>query len=424
MFDIFSLKDFKFPHGFVWGSSTAGHQIEGDNVHSGRWVEEKEAHAVNPEYELSGKACDHYNRVDEDIELLVKLGHRAYRMSVEWARIQPEEGVFDKEATEHYIRELARLKERGITTFVTLVHVSMPYWFEQKGGFFDFKNFGYFETYLRYILPKISPYVDFWNIFNEFNLGISEFYLNKKFNHTICHAHAYHIMKEYTSAPISSAHAFVRYYGLRQSDPFDRAAQAWYDAIDNEFFFHAMRTGELVVPGKDGIYDKDIKDTCDFWSVNTYVRRLLNTRCADVKNARYPFTNMSMIRRPFYLEEFDPESLYDNLLRLNDKPIYITENGCSCDNDDFRIVWIAEYLSAVHAAIEAGADVRGYLYWSTMDNYEWGSYKPRFGLVDVDFSHDFKRKPKPSAYFYKEIIEHNGFTQEILRKYLHEMPRL
>lgn len=239
MFDIFSLKDFKFPHGFVWGSSTAGHQIEGDNVHSGRWVEEKEAHAVNPEYELSGKACDHYNRVDEDIELLVKLGHRAYRMSVEWARIQPEEGVFDKEATEHYIRELARLKERGITTFVTLVHVSMPYWFEQKGGFFDLKNFRYFETYLRYILPKISPYVDFWNIFNEFNLGISEFYLNKKFNHTICHAHAYHIMKEYTSAPISSAHAFVRYYGLRQSDPFDRAAQAWYDAIDNEFFFHA-----------------------------------------------------------------------------------------------------------------------------------------------------------------------------------------
>ena len=155
MFDIFSLSDFSFPQGFVWGSSTAAHQIEGDNIHSGRWVQEQEEKLRNPAYELSGKACDHYNRVEEDTELLVKLGHRAYRMSMEWARIQPDEGVYDKDATEHYIRELALLKEKGITVFLTLVHVSMPQWFEKKGGFFDLNNFGYFETYLRYILPKI-----------------------------------------------------------------------------------------------------------------------------------------------------------------------------------------------------------------------------------------------------------------------------
>ena len=424
MFDIFSLKDFKFPHGFVWGSSTAGHQIEGDNVHSGRWVEEKEAHAVNPEYELSGKACNSYNMVEEDIKLLKSLGHKMYRMSVEWCRIQPEEGVFDKDATEHYVKQLALLKENDIKTCVTLVHFVVPRWFAQKDGFTKLDNYAYFETYLQYIVPKIAPYVDIWNIFNEFNGGVDDLARNVKFNHVIYHARAYRLIKKYSSAPISSAHAFVQFYAKRQHDTFDRRLQEWYDMLHNEFWFHAIRTGELVVPGKDGMYDKDIKDTCDYWAVNLYVRQMLDARKADPYTEAYPFTRMQMIGKKFYLEEFHPETMYTCLTRLTDKPIYVTENGISCNNDDFRIVQIAEYLAAMHAAIKDGADVRGYLHWSTMDKYEWGSYKPRFGLVDVDFAHDFKRTPKPSAYFYKEIIEHNGFTQEILRKYLHEMPRL
>ena len=111
------------------------------------------------------------------------------------------------------------------------------------------------------------------------------------------------------------------------------------------------------------------------------------------------------------------------LTRLYDKPIYITENGCSCDDDRFRIVYLALYLNAIREAMRMGADVRGYLYWLFMDNYEWTSFYPRFGLVDVDFD-TFKRTPKPSAYFFKEVMENNGFTQEILRKYLTELPTL
>ena len=424
MFDIFSLKDFKFPHGFVWGSSTAGHQIEGDNVHSGRWVEEKEAHAVNPEYELSGKACNSYNMVEEDIKLLKSLGHKMYRMSVEWCRIQPEEGVFDKDATEHYVTQLALLKENNIKTCVTLVHFVVPRWFAQKDGFTKLDNYAYFETYLQYIVPKIAPYVDIWNIFNEFNGGVDDLARNVKFNHVIYHARAYRLIKKYSSAPISSAHAFVQFYAKRQHDTFDRRLQEWYDMLHNEFWFHAIRTGELVVPGKDGIYEKDIKDTCDYWVVNLYVRQMLDARKADPYTEAYPFTRMQMIGKKFYWEEFHPETMYTCLTRLTDKPIYVTENGISCNNDDFRIVQIAEYLAAMHAAIKDGADVRGYLHWSLMDNYEWDSYLPRFGLCDVDFNGDYHRTPKPSALFYKDIIDNNGFTQEILRKYLHEMPRL
>lgn len=362
--------------------------------------------------------------VEEDIKLLKSLGHKMYRMSVEWCRIQPEEGVFDKDAAEHYVKQLALLKENNIKTCVTLVHFVVPQWFAQKDGFTKLDNYAYFETYLQYIVPKIAPYVDIWNIFNEFNGGVDDLARNVKFNHVIYHARAYRLIKKYSSAPISSTHAFVQFYAKRQHDTFDRRLQEWYDMLHNEFWFHAIRTGELVVPGKDGIYEKDIKDTCDYWAVNLYVRQMLDARKADPYTEAYPFTRMQMIGKKFYWEEFHPETMYTCLTRLTDKPIYVTENGISCNNDDFRIVQIAEYLAAMHAAIKDGADVRGYLHWSLMDNYEWDSYLPRFGLCDVDFNGDYHRTPKPSALFYKDIIDNNGFTQEILRKYLHEMPRL
>ena len=132
-----------------------------------------------------------------------------------------------------------------------------------------------------------------------------------------------------------------------------------------------------------------------------------------------------MIPQDFYLEEMYPQVMIDNLSRLTDKPIYISENGCSCYDDRFRIVYLSLYLSALAEAIRLGADVRGYLHWSLLDNYEWGSYTPKFGLVDVNReSGNFERTPKPSAYFYKEIIENNGFSQEILRNYLTSMPSL
>ena len=111
-------------------------------------------------------------------------------------------------------------------------------------------------------------------------------------------------------------------------------------------------------------------------------------------------------------------------MRLKDKPVYITENGYSCEDDRLRIVFLAEYLSALHTVIEEGVDVRGYLYWSLLDNYEWGSYLPKFGLVSVDRANGYRRTPKPSAYFYKEIIQNNGYSPEILKKYLSEIPRI
>ena len=130
-----------------------------------------------------------------------------------------------------------------------------------------------------------------------------------------------------------------------------------------------------------------------------------------------------MVDKDFYLEELFPECMIANLSRLHDKPIYITENGLSTLDDRFRIVYLITYLNAIHEAIRQGADVRGYLYWSLLDNYEWASFKPRFGLCHVDFD-TFKRTVKPSGYFYREIIRENGVNNAMIRRYLKELPTL
>lgn len=416
MFDVFSLKDFNFPEGFFWGSGYAGHQVEGNNVNSNRWLYETEGNWA----EKSGLACNSYELYKEDINLVTSLSHQAFRTSVEWCRIEESEGFFNEEATEHYVNLFRELKEKGVKVFATLVHMSYPIWFEKLGAFTKLENLKYFERYVEYIVPKIAPYVDYFNVLNEHNLSNNVDY---KLNSIIYHAKAYHIIKKYSNAPVSTAHALVYCQPYRAHDKWDKHLAEHFDMINNEVFFHAIRTGEIVYPLRDAIYDKDVKNSVDYWSVNTYVRRVVDSRIANGKGKKYDTAIMNMIDKDFYLKEFNPECVVHNLSRLTDKPVIISENGCCCNDDRFRIVWLCEYLKALDEAIKLGVDVKGYLYWSLLDNYEWNSFLPRFGLVDCNFK-TFERTPKPSAYFYKEIIENNGFKQEILRKYLKELPTL
>ncbi len=416
MFDIFSLKDFSFPKDFFFGSGYAGHQVEGNNVHSQRWQMEMD----NDFKEKSGLACNSYELYEKDIELVTDFKHQAFRTSVEWSRVEPREGEFNAEAAEHYVKLFAKLKEKGVKVFATLVHISYPTWFDKLGGFSNAENLKYFERYAEYIVPKIAPYVDYWNVLNEHNLNPN---IDFKLNSVIFHARGYHIIKKYSSAPVSTAHALIYSQPYRAHDKWDKHLAEHFDMCNNEFFFHAVRTGEIVFPYRNAIYDREVKDSVDFWSVNTYVRRLADCRNERGIGIKYDTCRMDMIDSNFYLKEFNPECVIANLSRLTDKPVIITENGCSCDDDRFRIVWITLYLKALEESMRSGIDVRGYLYWSLIDNYEWESFLPRFGLIDCNFK-TFERTPKPSAYFYKEIIENGGFKQEILRKYLKEIPTI
>lgn len=423
MRDPFSINKFSFPDNFLWGSSTAGHQIEGNNVHSDWWVYEHEKIQTTPDWDMSGKACNSYELYEEDCKILSKLGHQVYRMSMEWARIEPEKNVYRQEEIDHYVAVFESLKKRGIKIFLTLIHGTTPQWFKECGWFMNLNdNLLAFEKYLNFVLPQIAKYVDFWNVLNEFNGGFIE---GSDFKFGCMHYHTlgYHTIKKYSNAPVSSAHAFVMQAPYRAFDKFDKALAEYRDVHCNEFFFHAIRTGELVIPGREAIINKDFKDSVDFWSINTYIRTLADARTTK-NRLRYPHERLQMIDKDFYLNGMDAECVIHNLSRLMDKPVIISENGCACDNDDFRIVFILEYLCALSKCIEMGVDVKGYLYWSLLDNYEWGSFKPRFGIVDVDFNNGFKRTPKKSAYFYKEIIQNNGYNPEMLKNYLSDLPKV
>ncbi len=425
MFDPYSIGEFSFPKDFIFGSATAGHQIEGNNDKSGYYYYEQEEHAKNPEFELSGMACNSYNMYKEDIDLLTTLKHQMFRMSVEWCRIQPSEGEFDQKEVDHYLTILNMLKERGIKICISLVHMTTPRWFGKKKGFENYETCKkYWEDYLEFIVPILSPYTDMWTVLNETNCGVDPSIFPYKFDSVRYHALAYHIIKKYSKAPISTTFALMQQFARRQNDKFDLAMQNYYDMLQNEYWLHAVRTGELVIPGYKAIFDKDIKDTCDYWAVNTYVRTMIDSRKPHCSCDRYSFSKLQMTNMKFYLDMIDPECIIHNLTRLTDKPVFITENGCSCDDDDFRKIWIVEYLSAIREAMDMGVDVKGFLYWSLLDNYEWRSFKPKFGLVSVDREHDFKREIKPSAYLYREIIENKGYRPEMLKKYLKELPKI
>ena len=421
MLNLYKLPKITFPENFLWGSATAGHQIEGNNIHAQRYVQEL-AHPEKFE-QPSGRACNSYELYKEDIALLKELKHQAYRFSIEWSRIEPAEGEFCKEALEHYLNELRLLREAGISSCVTLHHFTHPEWFEEKGGFSKEENLKYWEKYLSFLLPKIAPLVDSWCVLNEFNLGGDSDLAGKK-NKLKAHGRGYHLIKAYSSAPVSSAHAFIHRDPKRKYDRMDNALASYLDWTDNEFFFHAIRTGEIVLPFMEMEYVKELKSACDFWAVNFYTRAITDARSASGRGRAWDFNRYNMIDSCFYKEEFTPESLIHNLSRLQDKPVWITENGTCADDDRFRILSLAMHLSALAEGAKLyHLDIRSYFYWSLLDNYEWTSFRPRFGLVHVDFD-SFRRTPKKSAYFYREIIENNGLTGSLVEKYLPELPKL
>ena len=417
MYDVFSLKDFRFPEGFLWGSATAGHQIEGGNIHSARYHQEQS----RPEPERSGMACNGYELYRQDVEMIAGLGHQAYRFSVEWPRIEPEEGVWAQKAIDHYLDEMILLKERGVKVYLTLVHYSTPFWFEQKGGFSKVENIRYLERFAEKIAPVYAPYVDAWFILNEWFSAQQD--AARAFVHIRAHARVYHLLKSFSKAPVSSAHMAVESYPNRYFDEFDQITAAMKNWAVNGVIRHAVRTGELVAPGIDAEECPEVRGAMDFWALNVYTRALADARHPKSRVPRFPHKKLRMIDMDF-MDEMYPEGTTAMIEYFKDeRPVIVSENGCPCDDDRFRIVYIALYLSAVHDAILRGCDVRGYFYWSLMDNFEWTSFLPRFGLVSVDFN-TFERTMKPSAFFFRDIIRNNGFSQDILRKYLKELPVL
>jgi beta-glucosidase len=314
-----------------------------------------------------------------------------------------------------------RLAARKIQPWITVCHYTHPQWFEAKGGYREEKNIADFERHSEWLAKRFGDLAAGWIVHNEFNNGPAEA-ARRKINYLKAVARAGQVIKAHSKAPVTYAHGGHYCEPLRKHDPFDIAAAAEVDVLNNEWVFHAFRTGEIVHPGVDGEHCPWVKNAVDWWGLNYYRRRLVDARRADLHGPFPPYSARRVMENPppgdrkaqgLAVDEMFPDGLLALLLRLRDKPVIITENGYVGDDDRERIRYLALHLAAVHEALRLGVEVRGYLYWTTMDNWEWGSFAPRFGLVHVDFK-TFRRTPKPSAHFYRDVIRRRGVDAELV----------
>ena len=403
-------KKLEFPRGFLWGSAISAHQTEGNNVNSDWWAWEhspkriaelKQKGKIPADFQ-SGIACDFWNRYEQDFDLLQKLNQNAFRLSIEWAKIEPKEGEFDKEAIEHYKKILQALHDRGIKSFVTLHHFTLPKWFSDKGGFTKRRNVYFFVRYAEKAARDLGDFVDFWITFNEPELystlpyltalwppQMRSFFKARKVAKNLITAHktATPVLKKITGKPVSLA------YHISDLEPAS--------------FWSGFTTAMIHYWTNDYILNRTIQH-CDYIGVNYYFHHhvgLFGLR-HHTKHG-HDETDLGWGIHPEGLERVLL------LLRKYKKPIYVTENGIADAEDTNREKFIHDHLKYIHSAVEKGADVRGYLYWSLIDNFEWHEgFAPRFGLVKVDYKTQ-ARKIRLSAYRYAEICKNNGFKISI-----------
>ena len=421
MLNLHKMPEYTFPEKFLWGSGSAAHQIEGDNIHNQWWHRERSGSDPSIK-EVSGKACNSWQMMDEDLALLKELGHQAYRFSVEWSRIEPVQGIFDSASLDRYVEFLQKLKSAGMHTCVTLLHFTHPQWFEELGGFTKEENIPCFVKFLEYAVPRLAPFTDSWTVVNEINLGSVSDNIKRKIQ-LKAFALGAAVVKSFSSAPVSAAHALIPCVPLRPYDELDIAAAHLSSWVTNGYFFHGVRTGEIVLPQMDVEYMPELKNSCDFWALNYYHRRQVDSRKAKLAADKFYFNNFRMCLNYGADREFNPEIFVNEVSRLNDKPIWITENGVCTDTDEFRIIYLMLQLEAMRTAIELHhADIRAYFHWSLLDNYEWGNFDMHFGLASVD-RQSFLRTPKPSAYFYRDVIRANGMSGKLFAAHTPALPK-
>ncbi len=409
-----------FPHGFLWGAATSAHQVEGWNDNSDWWDWEHRAGTI-ADGQLSGRAADHYHKFHQDFDTVQELAQNIHRLSIEWSRIEPSMGNFDQEQIDHYIAVLSDLKERGIQTMVTLHHFTNPKWFAKMGGFEKRQNVELFLRYVKRVVLDLQPYVDYWITINEPNVYVLMSYMlglwppgktNKLagyrvFKHlALAHKRAYHLIHDLirsTDVRVGYANNVISFAPENHHSLIEWFAVRFMDWIWNHFFIE--RT----------------KGTHDFLGMNYYVhRRLRRSRLGKISDL---VDGVDEGREQSDLDwEVFPPGLYDALLDMHEYhlPIFITENGISTVNDDRRSRYIVSYLKELYHAIQNGVDVKGYLYWSLLDNFEWDKgFKARFGLVEVDFA-SLDRRIRTSAYVYKRICKENAIHHDLLRFIGHE----
>jgi beta-glucosidase len=379
-----------FPVNFLWGAATSAYQVEGDNVYTDWWHWEKSS----GQKEFCGPAAGHYRYFEEDFNTAKLLHHTCHRLSIEWSRVEPHENQFSAQEIAHYIDVITALRERNIQPIVTLHHFTNPEWLSRIGGWENPSARDYFIRYVEKIVGSLSAQVRYWIPVNEPMVYVYHAYVagiwppQKKSlriservakNLLDAHTQAYKLIheiyrkKDLPAPLVGIAHHMQAFVACR---PTLRNKLGVYlrDRLFNLAFLKKLsRRGAL-----------------DFIGVNYYTRGLVETRGWGIRNLLLDFC----VQQHSRLEKNDlgwdiyPQGIYASLLKLKKfkLPVFVTENGICTHDDARRWQFIADHLKYVAAALEKGVDVRGYIYWSLLDNYEWDKgFSPRFGLINVDY---------------------------------------
>lgn len=407
----------KFSKRFLWGASTSAHQVEGGNHN--QWTvwefENAKTRAAQSEYHIqdfaswgrikvdakdpnnyvSDKLADHYNRYKEDFDLLQKMNMNAYRFSVEWSRVEPQEGVWNTEAVDHYRQYVKELSDRGIEPIVTLFHFTLPIWFADKGGFEKRSNVKYFTRFAEKIISELGSDIRFIITINEPEIYCTE---------------SYH----YQNWPPAQQSYYKWWRVMNNLAYAHRQVAKMIHGISKRYRVSISKNSSFFYPGdntwlsristmvmqyfQDDYFIKKVIKHCDFLGVNYYFsNRVYGYR---IHNPDQKISDMQWDLNPT-----DIQYALERLYRKYKIPIIITENGLADATDSQRKWWITQTLIGMQKAMQNGVKLDGYLHWSLIDNFEWAYGKwPRFGLAAIDYTTG-RRTLRPSALWFGKVIK-------------------
>lgn len=334
----------------------------------------------------AGRATDHYHLYEKDFDLAQSLNQNAHRFSLEWARLEPEEGSFNLKEVEHYREVIRALRTRGLEPFITLWHFTLPEWFYKKGGFEHPRASFYFSRYVEFVWRELGEGTKYWLSINEPLVYASNAYLKgvwPPFQRNFLRAQK--VLKT-----LISSHLIL--YDMKRH----RFPELLLGVAKNNISFHF---GFLRRYFWNFYFLNKIVSSLDFIGLNYYFHRPWLIR---LRSKNIPRSDMGW--------EIYPPGIYQVLKELKKYhcPVFITENGLADAQDNQRAKFIKDHLFWAHRALEEGVDLRGYFYWSLLDNFEWAhGFRPRFGLAEVDYQ-TLERKIRPSAREYAKICQNNA----------------
>lgn len=432
------IKELIFPADFLWGVGSSAHQFEGNCTNNNwhRWEQEQIAKQSGLVKEPSGQACDHWNRYKEDIQLIKELGANSFRFSIEWSKVQPREDQFDETALQHYNDVCDELIKNNIKPCVTLHHYTDPLWFADKGGFAQKENIHYFVEFCKKVYDRLHTKVHLWFTFNspdgyaakgylkgftppgEQNMQrMSEVYKNL----LEAHVQTYRALKNRIVGHNPKIGILKNIFQLdpaRVWNPLDIIGCTIGRSLQDDCFFDFFTQGtfKIYVPFKASVkhVNREAIGAIDFIGINYYSHGIMN----NFSVGTHPKEEETQTK----IYTIYPEGLYRAISLVHHRlikklpntiPIYITENGIATDDAATRTKFCKYYLYALSKAIQEGYDVRGYIRWALLDNYEWGTTDKHYGEYHVDFKTQ-KRTLKEGSKFFQRLL-HAYHQQNLTR---------